>query len=51
MASPQFWRVVRAVQNEHCLTLCGDDVDMGGSMIVHIDPYAQAVEMKDSWQW
>jgi hypothetical protein len=26
-------------------------VDMGGSVIVHIDSHAQAIEAKDSWHW
>lgn len=51
MAFPQFWRAVRAVQHEHGLTICRDYVDMGGSVIIHIDSHAQAVEAKDSWHW
>ncbi len=51
MAFPQFWWAVRAVQHEHGLTICRDDVDMGGSVIVHIDSHAQAIEAKDSWHW
>jgi hypothetical protein len=49
MAFPQFWRAARAVQHEHGFTVCGDDVDMGGAVIVHIDSHAQAIEAKDSW--
>lgn len=49
MAFPQCWRAVRAVQHEHGLTICRDDVDMGGSVIVQIDSHAQAIEAKDSW--
>ena len=51
MAFPQFWRAVRAVQHKHGLTICRDDVDMGGAVIVHIDSHAQAIEAKDSWHW
>lgn len=51
MAFPQFRRAVRAVQHEHGLTICRDDVDMGGAVIVHIDSHAQAIEAKDSWHW
>lgn len=51
MAFPQLWRTVWAVQHEYGLTICCDDVDMGGSVIVHIDSHAQAIEAKDSWHW
>jgi len=49
MAFPQFWRAVRAVQHEYSLTICCDDMDMGGAVIVHIDSHAQAIEAKNSW--
>lgn len=51
MAFPQFWRAVRAVQHEHGLTICRDDVDIGGAVIGHIDSHAQAIESKGSWHW
>ena len=51
MAFPQFWLAVRAVQHKHGLTICRDDVDMGGAVIVHIDSHTQAIEAKNGWHW
>jgi len=51
MAFPKFWRAVWAVQNKHGFTICRDDVNMGGAMIVHIDSHTQAIEAKDGWHW
>lgn len=46
---PKFRRTIRTVKYEHSFTICRDDVDMGGAVIVHIDFHAQAIEAKDSW--
>jgi len=51
MTFPQLWRAVRAVQHEHGFTVCRDNVDMGGAVVVHIDSHTQAIEAKDSWHW
>lgn len=48
VAFPQLWRAIRAVQHKHGLTICCDDVDMGGAVIVHVDSHPQAIEAKDS---
>jgi hypothetical protein len=47
MGFAQFWRAVRAVQDEYGLAALPPDVDMRGTMIGGVDHHAQGVEAQD----
>lgn len=48
IAFPQAWLTIGAVQHEHGLSLCPNDMDMGGAVIGGVDHHPQAIEAKNS---
>jgi len=44
---PQLGWAVRAVEDEHRLAACPDDIDMGRAVVIRVDHHPQTVEAEN----
>jgi hypothetical protein len=51
MDFPQCRRAIRAVEVEHRLASCPDDMEMRRAVVVRVDHHPQTVEAEDGWHW